>query len=88
MANQKLNTLIEGKYYTISFEFNDIYSSKELNIIEIQVLIKLENSIKIKLIQKNETKWYPSTKYIQLFDEIPVKYFRKEKLKKLEDIEE
>lgn len=84
----KLNSLTEGKYYTISFEFYDVYSSKDINIIEIQVLIKLENSIKIKLIQKNEIKWYSSNKYIQLFDEIPLKYYRKEKLINLGNTEE
>ena len=83
-----LKNLKEGGYFTVSFDSYDLYKTKDPNIIEIQILIKLENSIKIKILEKNEVKWFSSTKIIQFYDEIPVKYFRKEKLKKLEDIEE
>lgn len=85
MAQVKLNTLREGAYYTISFDPYDMYNMKDITIIEVQILIKLENSIKVKLIDKNEIKWYTSFKHIQVFDEIPIKYFRKEKLKKIEN---
>jgi hypothetical protein len=80
-----LKQLEEGKYYTISFDFNDVYHSKPINIIEIQVLIKLENSIKLKLLEGDKCIWYESIKAIQMFDEIPIKYYRKEKLKKIEN---
>lgn len=95
---EKLSILQEGKYYTISFDKPDPYSyKKDPNIIEIQVLIKLEKTIKIKISQNNpnglsyETnpgiKWYECNKDIQIFDEIPMHYFRKEKLKKLKEQE-
>jgi len=85
MSSVKLNTLREGGIYTISFDSYDPYNMKDVSIIEIQVLIKLENSIKIKFIEKDEIKWLSSTKHIQMFDEIPLKYFRKDKLKKIEN---
>jgi hypothetical protein len=84
MSSVKLNTLREGGVYTISFDPYDMYNMKDINIIEIQVLIKLEKSIKIKFIEKNEIKWYKSAR-ARLFDEIPLKYYRKEKLKKIEE---
>lgn len=83
MKSITLNQLEEGKYYAISFDYIDMYSSKKINIIEIQILIKLENSMKIKLIEENKIQWHESGTYIQMFDEIPLKYYRKEKLIKL-----
>lgn len=85
----KLNELEEGKYYTVSFDTIDIYSNKIPKIAEIKVLIKLKNSMKLLLIEEEKTQWLPSEIRCQIYDEIPIKYRRKEKLNKLnEDIDE
>jgi len=86
MERWKISTLEEGKYYTVSFDDRDTFIH-QMDIIEIKVLIKLENSIKIKLLVEGKDKWFPTNKFIHIFDEIPIKYFRKEKLKKLEELE-
>jgi hypothetical protein len=82
----KLGDLQEGKCYTITFDIS-LYSER-VDIIEIQVLIKLENTIKLKFIDTNKTIWYQTNKGIKIFDEIPLKYYRKEKLQKINDINE
>lgn len=79
----KLGELIEGKYYTISFEFFNQYSTNMPQIFEIKILIKLENSIKIFFVNKNTSEWFQTSKICSIYDEIPIKYFRKEKLEKL-----
>ena len=83
---ESLNILEEGKYYTISFDDPNSYIPNP-KIIEIKVLIKLKNSIKLKLLESNKNEWYRITKEIRFFDEIPIKYFRKEKLEKLNESE-
>lgn len=86
---EKLNKLEEGKYYTISFDPVDIYqvynSNKIPKIIEIKVLIKLEKSIKLFLVEEEKIQWYPTSSNCQIFDEIPAKYKRKEKLQRLNE---
>lgn len=82
----KLKDLQENKCYTISFDVS-LYSER-VDIVEIQVLIKLENSIKLKFIDTSKFMWYPSEKSIKIFDEIPLKYYRKLKLDKINNIDE
>ena len=80
-----LDKLEEGKLYTIIFDHDKTYSTQ--TITAIKVLIKLTNSIKIQNIDTQEIKWYRSGLGIIILDEIPQKYFRKEKLEKLEKLE-
>jgi hypothetical protein len=78
----KLELLEEGKSYTISFD--DEYN-RFPTIVEIRVLMKLKKSIKLLLLMKNEVIWYPTSRCILIFDEIPIKYYRKEKLEKINE---
>lgn len=80
-----LRNLEEGKIYTITFDVND--TPKQQKIKCVRVIIKLENSLKIADLEINEIKWYNSNIQIQVLDEVPDKYFRKEKLEKLKEKE-
>jgi hypothetical protein len=47
------------------------------------VYIKLKKSIKIRYVDTDEEKWHQIHQQIKIFDELPIKYIRKEKLEKL-----
>jgi hypothetical protein len=85
---KKISELEESKHYTVSFDIYDTFNNKKIKIQEIKVLIKLENSMKILFIEENTISWYPSTMFITIFDEIPIKYMRKNKLTKLDNIKD
>lgn len=78
--------LEEGKIYTISFQINELYSNQKIECVK--VLIKLENSIQLEYMDSNGVKWQRTTTPIILLDELPIKYFRKEKLEKIEKLNE
>ena len=84
---ERLKNLEEGKYYIISFDDESTFS-KNITLIEIKVLIKLKKSIKILFVDTNEIRWKPTHHYIQIFDEIPIKYYRKDKLEKINTLNE
>jgi hypothetical protein len=72
--------LEENKTYILTME---PYTSTP-NILEVKVLIKLNNTIKLKI--NNEEKWWLTAKAIIIYDEVPIKYFRKEKLERIDNI--
>lgn len=81
-----LSDLEENKIYTITYDVNATYSQQK--IMCVKVLIKLKNSIKLEDIDSNEIKWQRTMTPIILLDELPIKYIRKEKLEKIEKINE
>ncbi len=78
-----LDDLEQGKIYTITFDVNEMYSAQKIKCVK--VLIKLRNSIQLEDIDTNEVRWYRSMVSIDLLDEMPVKYLRKQKLEKIEE---
>lgn len=78
----RLNTLKENSSYTICFNIHEVAKNQIIHYIT--VLIKLDNSIKIRFVDTNEEKWYNSNANILCLDEVPVRYLRKEKLDKIE----
>jgi len=83
MKTKILTTLLEleeNKTYILTME---PYSSTP-NILEVKVIIKLNNTIKLQI--NNEEKWWLTAKAIMIYDEIPAKYFRKEKLQKINEL--
>lgn len=78
--------LEEGKIYTISFQVNELHSIQKIECV--RVLVKLENTIQLEDIDTTEIKWYRTTKPIDLLDEMPIKYLRKQKLDKIEESNE
>jgi len=81
-----LDELEQGKIYTITFDVNEMYSNQKIKCVK--VLIKLKNSIQLEDIDKNEIKWYRTMVSIDLLDEMPAKYLRKQKLEKIEELNE
>lgn len=84
--NQKLENLEENKCYIVSFDINEPPYSSKFHLIEVKVLIKLKNTIKLFI--NDEIKWYLTSKSVIICDEVPIKYFRKDKLQKLEEFAE
>ena len=80
----KIGSLVEGNFYTIALA-NSYTDYKSIKIIEVQVLLKLKNSIKLKFMIDDSIEWFPSSRIILLYDEIPIAYYRKEKLKEIEN---
>jgi len=80
----RLSDLQENKTYTLTFDVNEPSYRQKINCVKVQ--IKLEKTIKLLDIDMNETKWYQTSQQANIFDEVPVKYFRKEKLEKIEDV--
>lgn len=80
-----LRNLEEAKIYTITFDVNEAPRLQKVKCIK--VLVKLTNSMKISDLETSENQWINSNVQIQLFDEVPEKYFRKEKLQKIKDKE-
>ena len=73
MDDLKLN-----KYYILEIEYpEDIYNTDAYEII-----IKLENSLKIKSIDSNKVFWV-NVDNVEVLDELPKKYIRKEKLEEI-----
>lgn len=74
-----LETLEENKTYILTLE---PYASTT-TLLEVKVIIKLKNTIKLEI--NNEQKWWLVSKAIIVYDEMPIKYIRKEKLEKIND---
>jgi len=81
---KRLEQLENGKFYTIQMG-TDYHA---INIIEIKVVLKLPNSVKLLLIEENVEKWYDSNTDILFFDEVPISYYRKQKLQKIKEKDE
>lgn len=79
-----LRNLEENKIYTLTFDVNEQPKSQHIKCY--RIVAKLTNSIRIADMDSNEVKWFPSNIQIILFDEVPERYFRKEKLDKLDQI--
>jgi hypothetical protein len=86
MGIQKLEDLEESKCYIVSFDVNEPPYSQKFTLTEIRVLIKLKNTIKLFI--NNEIRWYLISKSVIICDEIPIKYYRKEKLQKLDSLDD
>ena len=70
----------EGRTYIISAtSMND----RPIKLEQVTILIKLRNSIKI--LKENEEIWLPIKSSIRIFDILPIKYLRKDKLKNIEE---
>ncbi len=81
----RLINLMENKTYTITFDVTKLYLDQEIKCV--YVLMKLEKSIKLRDVDTKIEKWFRTETQIDLLDEIPVKYLRKEKLKNIKKLE-
>lgn len=76
-----MKDLEEGKIYTLTFDKHEQYSNQKILCVEI--IVKLKKTIKMRNLDTNEIKWYRiESSSVEILDEVPIKYFRKEKLKK------